>query len=172
MANKFFSLRPSKIDQAMEFSIDNVNYGIYLTLCWLVPGILTTLPFSVGYKYVSVFFVIDRLIYLITIIVGFSYLFHIDKKNQLLAAKYYICNYPIFYFICYLMIKPIPFIYIIVVYIINSGIAGYKDCVIKTYIDSNFIYYSEIITNAILHMIVFYIIYRRYRKFKLAQTIT
>ena len=37
--NKFFSLRPSKIDKAMKSSTENIDYGIYFILCLCIPAI-------------------------------------------------------------------------------------------------------------------------------------
>jgi len=133
---------------------------------------MSLLPFSSGFHYLSVFFVADDLIYITIIIIGFACMFHVDKDNQLLAVKYYICNYPTIYSICFIIIKPASLLYIGILYFINSGSVEYKNYLIKTYVDSDFIYYSEIITNTILYALVFFIIYRRYRKFKLAQTTT
>jgi hypothetical protein len=150
----------------MRHSENNINYKLYFILCWCVPRIMSVLPFSSGFHYMSVLFLIDSAIDIITIIIGFAYLFRIDTYNQLFAIKYYICNYPAIYLICYIIIKPITFFYIIIIYLINSKIPGYKDYIIITYINSNFIYYSELVTNTILHIFVFYIIYKRYYNFK------
>jgi hypothetical protein len=164
---KFFSLWPSKIDHALKSSAENINLRAYFTLCWCVPAIMTLLPLSSGFHYISIPYVIDCALYIAVMIIGFWCLFRIDEKDQLLALRYFICNYPIFYLICYVVIKSVPFVFLLTLYFFNSGVVGYRDYFVKTYINSNFIYYAEMATNLILHISIFYIICTRYRRFKL-----
>ena len=165
-SKKYFTLSPRKIEAALIEKNVEINYGGYLFLCFSIPSIASFLPFGTSYEYLSFFFLLDFIFYIIITSIGIIYAFQKETESQLNILKYYICNYPGLYFLVYLVIKPIPYLIIALLYLVGTD-AGQKNIIIEKYIESDFLKYAEVITNIFLYIFIFYFLNKKYRRFKL-----
>lgn len=165
-SKKYFTLSPRKIEAALIEKNEEINYGGYLLLCLGVPSIASLLPFGTNYEYLSFFFLFDFIFYIIITSIGIICAFQKETESQINILKYYICNYPSLYFLFYLIIKPIPYLVIALLYLAGAD-AGQKNIIIEKYIESDFLKYVEIITNIFLYIFIYYFLNKKYRNFKL-----